>query len=1162
MACFLSLGLENAGRLNGRLPEPGCCVDRWQIEHPMASGGMGALFKAREVDSGRPVVLKFLTPQLASDEIYRMRFELESSHHLTHPHIVPVLASGSENELPYLVMPYYAGGSLSQWIRVRWGGPGQIAWRSAERMDDDYFRRVASLVQCVAAAVGHAHQHGILHRDIKPSNVLMDEAGHVHLGDFGVGRRVALEERLTASNAVWGTPGYMAPEVAEGASPEGTVAGDIYGCGAVLMELLTGEPPHAASNPMATLHRTATQSPGSPRLQNHAVPIALDLICRKSLCREPASRYRSGEEFAEDLRRFLNHEPILARSESAFQQLSSWARHHPRLAVMGVCCALLLLLSAMVSTWQWKKASDAHVAALAATEEERRLIVSDWIARGMTALAENRAAESLAWLAAAWRSDATASITPTRASLHSMRFELALRQLPVLDRVVSLDQGIDRLAADPSSGWAAAAVRPGGLSFWRLGAAPFEPARMTVDASVLHAAFTPGLARLAVLCVGASNQYTLQTIDPNTRTMLGSIPVSQESRDFVISPDGRFVTVLGTSRSGECFVWNLATGQRSSPLLKHGDRVSAAVWLADGRLATGSWDGTVRVWDWAKGTVDLQWRSAEFVRVLACSKEGRWLAYGSDDSTVRIIDLASGKERFKLPHAGWISALVAHPDGTQLATCDFRGNLRLWNATSGEPVSAWIETGEAGNRRMMFSPDGRFLSHVGGSRIHRIWRVSPRVEVESTLPAAAYEQAPVWVGSNQFLVATPVGTCQTWSLNPTPGSRIFPASGVVQEVAASRDGNWLAAVIGNDRFHLFDAHASEARASDLPHPGQVFQVEFNSNDGTLLSASREGLVRLWDPGHPSRPLREIRTAERLSSAEFSKDGQWLVLGSGAGEVQLWPVGSNEIASVGGPARRWKTRALGETLAAISPDSRYVAAGVSPRNHVAPESWTAEGAWLWRVDSGEPVVHALPVASNVSALGFDRSGSQVAIGLWNGDARIFRARDGAPMTPWLRHPMAVRETVFNAAGSICFTVGHDGTVRAWDTASGRLIRSEFQALGAILTAELSPDGASLLAGASDGSMALWDAASLEPLLPRVRNQDPLRFCRFDPGGQRIFYGGLRQIHELTLPSPRLTLRTAETWERAVAPFEVRPDGRPLEIRLEQAVDAWKRLALER
>lgn len=302
----------------------------YQLVGELARGGMGLVFRAWHGRLKRHVALKLMLPnQLDSaSRVRRFRIEAEATARLEHPNIVPIYEIGEVGGQHFLCMKLIQGQTL-----------GQVLARGRFEA-----RRASEFVATLAQAVHYAHQRGVLHRDLKPGNILVDEFGQPQVTDFGLARLLERDPELTQPDAVLGTPAYMAPEQAAGRTKDLTVASDIYSLGVVLYEMLTGRTPFRADTTLELLRQVRECEPPPPRRVDRKIPRDLDTICQKCLRKEPERRYATAQALADDLRRFLRGEPVIARPVAPLTRAALWCRRNPGITALLVGILTLLIL--------------------------------------------------------------------------------------------------------------------------------------------------------------------------------------------------------------------------------------------------------------------------------------------------------------------------------------------------------------------------------------------------------------------------------------------------------------------------------------------------------------------------------------------------------------------------------------------------------------------------------------------------------------------------------------------------------------------------------------------------------------------------------------------------------------------------------------------------
>jgi TolB-like protein/Flp pilus assembly protein TadD len=309
----------------------------YELLEEIGRGGQGVVYRAHQKSLNRTVALKLLGlgPWTTETHLKRFRREAEAAASLQHPGIVPIYEVGERDGQCYFSMKFVEGGQLDEVVK---GQPLPI-------------RRAVELIVKLARTVHYAHEHGIMHRDIKPGNILLDENGEPHLTDFGLARLVEAESTVTRTLDVLGTPSYMAPEQAAGETTKLSKATDVYGLGAVLYQLLTGQPPFAGGTTYETIRLLRDTEPRQPRMLNRKIDRDLNTICLKCLEKDPQRRYSSALALAEDLERWLKHEPISARRTGLLTRGRKWVRRNPGIAVMA---AMLLALAVPLGVIVWK----------------------------------------------------------------------------------------------------------------------------------------------------------------------------------------------------------------------------------------------------------------------------------------------------------------------------------------------------------------------------------------------------------------------------------------------------------------------------------------------------------------------------------------------------------------------------------------------------------------------------------------------------------------------------------------------------------------------------------------------------------------------------------------------------------------------------------------
>lgn len=1011
----------------------------YELLEEIARGGMGVVFKARQVGINRLVALKMiLAGQLASaGDVSRFKVEAEAAANLDHPNIVPIYEVGEHQGQSYFSMKLIDGGSLAGCVRELGGDPPAAA----------------KLMATVARAIHHAHQRQILHRDLKPGNVLLDAEGQPHVTDFGLARKIEGDSRLTQSGAVVGTPSYMPPEQAAGKKGL-TTAADVYGLGAILYELLTGRPPFLGATPLDTLLQVLDQPPQTPRTVNPGVDRDLETICLKCLQKEPEQRYESAAALADDLERWLREEPIVARPPSAAYRLRKFVRRNRAGVAAAALMALALVAGTVIATWQAVRAT--HAEAVASQQKER-------------AEQNERAAVAERGKAVEAQQAATVALQRERATSYVHRIALAQREWMAND-VARASQVLQECPAD-QRGWewrylrrlcnpeessqhipdnfnstgvfspdgTRLAVASGANVLMRDPASGKELATLAGDGYVVALAFSPDSRHLAV-----ARGVRVELTD-----LQGKVLVTCDARSAAVafSPDGK---QLAAAAGQEVRVWDTATGKEVRRLGDLSHPATCVAFSPDGQyLAAGTGilylvgggtaeqrRGQLRVWSAADGKPIHDIRGHSFwITGLAFGPDSKRLVTASADGTARVWDLADGKEVHVLQgHTGWVRGTAFDPRGERIATVGDDRVVRLWDAKTGKEVK--VLRGHTGPiHTVRFSPDGRriaTLGRIGDRDVNlRLWNATDEQQARS------YREHAVGVSDVFF---TPDGLYLGWSgstgsvllefqRNQPP---LFFAGR--KGIAASPDKKLLATGSFGDRgVVLWTPGMDQVRKMDADfHPWKAAFVTF-SRDGKRIAANTEQGVAIWEADTGKRVQLFRPHPVSLDRIAFSPDGHRIATASSGGNMAEKRDGKSVTVTYPPEVKVWDVATAKELL---------------------------------KLDGGG------------HALAFSPDGSRIVSGGLGNAAIVWDAADGKPLHTLKGHTGAVSRAAFSADSKRIATGSGDLSVKLWDAVSGQEVLTLRGHKHALTGVAFSPDGRYLLTGAAPlfepGEVMLWDA----------------------------------------------------------------------------------------
>ncbi len=741
---------ETSAALNGS-DEPGLqpgtrvgYFGDYELPNVLGEGGMGIVYKARQLSLNRLVALKMIKASRfpSSDEVRRFQNEAEAVARLDHPNIVPIFEVGRYEDQHYFSMKLIAGDSLDKRLKDYVADP----------------RRAARLMVETATAIHHAHQRGILHRDLKPGNILIDSAGQPHVSDFGLAKRIDGDSELTRSGAIVGTPAYMAPEQASGTRGSVTTSTDVYGLGAILYALLTGRAPFGGTTVLDVLEQVRERTPDPPRKLNRRVPRDLEVICLKCLEKEPRRRYASADAFTEDLKRWLAGAPIAARPVGNAARILMWCRRNPVVAgAAGLVAASLLVVVVLSLLYADRQARLVTTVTLRANEQTQHATKIAEDAARISAQASDLETQ---------RQNLKASLADSNRRVATLFFERAHRAFDEGHVNHGLLWSVEcwRYAAKADDrGWQDLARA--NISFWRYNC-PEIKVFLPHGASVDKVAFSPDGKTVLTRAINTAWLWNAASGAPVGQAMTHPGYINTA----IFSPGGKMILTGSVDRTAR--LWDATTGRPIGQPLKHQGPVRSVAFSPNGMtVLTGGDDPIVRLWDAATGrAIEETIEHKGFVQSVAYSSNGKTiLTLGRLDKTLRLWDAATCQPISRPVVLGSLPTAAAFsPDGKTVLTGDFSNETRLWDVATGRSIGKPIQH-EAVVSSMIYSPDGKtVLMEPFESNAARLWdattwlpigkpySISAMSETWHSVLTERWSLLEAWTGRRAFGTPLPV----------------------------------------------------------------------------------------------------------------------------------------------------------------------------------------------------------------------------------------------------------------------------------------------------------------------------------------------------------------------------------------------------------------------
>jgi WD40 repeat protein len=957
-----------------RLAEPVPQIPGFVDLEETGRGGMGIVYRARQVSLNRTVAIKLMLAGRLGGARLRERFrvEVETVARLRHPNIVEIYETGDADGVPYCVYEYLAGKSLADTCA---GQP------LGERV-------AAETVQTLAHAVEYAHAQGVVHRDLKPANVLVSESGLLKIGDFGLAKDLRQESDLTLAGELPGSPSYMAPEQLKGADVGPAV--DVYALGAILYELLTGRPPFLGETSAETLVQVSTQEPLAPSRRREKLSRDLEAICLKCLSKEPPERYATAGELAADLRRYLAGQPTLARPANLAGRATKWVRRRPLVAGLLAVAVLLAATLAVGGFWYTSR-----------LDQQRALLIERQYARDM------RAAFRAREVGAPEQAEALlARYDPGTGNAALRGFEWFWLEHALHEESLVIETGHGEAYAvvfSPDGQWLLSGGQDGAIRAWDRSSGTLAFELLGHTSCVNWLAFSPDGRRLA----SASCDQSVRLWDifaSREGQVIAELPHRVNCLSFARGQDW----LAAGLDHGRVLVWNTSSGERVADLVGGGPETAinslafrgndamlvaasqsseSATWSTqswsqiaitprafalasfenDESVLLGNREHEVYLWNPTRPDVTrVIGRLPSEVQCLAASRRGDWVLAAGLDGSVRTFSTGRRVHRMFSVDTR-VGGLAISPDGQQLAAASYDGNVRVWNLSAmGRSLSP-----DAPEPPIFanVSPDGNWLVVVCPFYTARVWDArTGELLREGAVPYREFTSS-----ASGRLCLNKVAGRGDGNLRRLPSLDMvphFPSMRGVAAVSISGDDRSVASVTESGELCVYDiASGHERYCARLPSDVDLTAVQIAlSDDGSCLLWAVAG--KWGDYGIDTSTgesvaaptdLAKFVPAFTMGCFSFSPDGRLSIIPDGDGGTFVV-----RDALTGAVLHRLTHRSELTYECAWSPDGSRLAIATEDQSVVMYD--TRSGEEVGELDGGlEPIISNLVFSADGQTL---------------------------------------------------------------------------------------------------------------------------------------------------------------------------------------------------
>jgi WD40 repeat protein/tRNA A-37 threonylcarbamoyl transferase component Bud32 len=977
-------------------------IKNYDILGVLGRGGMGVVYKARQHGLNRMAALKMILAagHASNEDFIRFQTEAEAVAKLQHPNIVQIFEVGEDNGHPFFSLEYVDGGTLA----------GKLANNPLPA------RQAAELVEPLAQAMDYAHQNGILHRDLKPGNVLITQQGSPKITDFGLAKRMGDDSsNNTGTGSILGTPAYMAPEQAEGKIRELGPGADIYALGSILYHALTGRPPFVGETVLDTLQQVKNDDPVPPSRLQPKVPRDLETICLKCLQKEPRKRYESARLLADDLRRFLDNEPIQARPIGLIERGMKWARRRPQVAALLGTLFFVIVGGFLGMATLWLRAESLRKTA---EDNEQMAIKNEGAAKeaeGRATAAYEKSKRTLyaAEMNLAQDASAEATVNRLRDLLESQAPHLVGFEWKYLTGLLKSEtlplKGHTKLVRavafrPPDGKQLASASGDGSIVLWDPEARASSKFRqLTGHAGVVRSlTFNP----TGKLLASAGEEGTIQVFDLNAG---GKEPIKTFGGDrhainsLAFSPRSEWLISGGDD--GALRIWPLGSDAAPTVLKGHEYPIADVAVSNDGtRIASASLDKTLRVWDAATHQPIFSGKHDHWVTAVAFSADGKLAASASWDKIVKVWDGAGNLEYTLAGFHQPIRNLAFSPDNRRLAASCHDNSVLVWDLDTKKVLREW--PGEPGKvRTVAFSSDGQLLASVN---------FDLGKEEGRALQAASTPLAIAFGGRDTLAAAGADGELSVWEVakEPAQSSRYVGRGGALRALVSASKGEWIS--------------GAESGAIDLWKPPLTDSVQLgkmqrwalalglDKSGKSLAAGSADGVIDLFDVNAGKRTRTIKAHADAVRGLAYRDDGKCLASGGNDRKAYVW------------------NPATGEKLFTLDHSAPVLAVAFQPGEKLLATAGADRIIRLWDSESGHLIRDLRGHTHAVTCLTFSPDGRRLVSGSDDATVKLWDPTTGQETLTLRGHTQGITGVAFNGDASRLASSSWDHTIRLWET----------------------------------------------------------------------------------------------------------------------------------